>query len=548
MLAIRVLFLSVFALVLSDLEAQSPEQDCVNSIAVCQNTFSQQNSYSGSGNNNMEINPNNSCLGGGELNSVWYTMTIQEDGLLNFSITPNDPLDDYDWAVFNLSNATCDDIYDNPALEVSCNFSGNTGNNGITGPNGQTTGTGSAQNEDEIPVQAGETYMINVSNFSATQSGYSLDLTNSSATVFDDVQPRIDEVEGTVLCGDDEVTFSFSENVLCNEVSTTDFKLVGPGGPYSVTSITGASCLQGNDYEKTYTMTFNPPINSGGNYKLVLNGAIEDLCSNGALFPDTLNFNVVAIDLDAESTPDTCQLGIGTAEVITPQGGGPYNYDWSNGSGNSATANNLVAGTYTVTVTDQLGGCPQEIEVTVDNIPPPQADFSVKPSNISYLDPTGYFTDESNGATQWMWNFGDGSAIDNSQDPTHTFPGPGQYEVQLIVSNDQGCSDSTSQEISVTFLTTIYIPNAFTPAYGNGLNNEWGPKGEGISDEDYSLMVFDRWGKPVFETDDPNELWDGTFQKSSEKVPQGVYVYRLSFTDLNAENQTFVGSVTVLWK
>lgn len=528
--------------------AQQPEQDCVNSIPVCQNTFAQQNSYSGPGNNTAEINPTTSCLGGGELNSVWYTMTIQADGFLNFSITPNNPTDDYDWAVFNLSNATCEDIYDNPALEVSCNFSGNTGNNGITGPNGQTSGTGSAQNEEEIPVFAGETYMINVSNFSSTQSGYTLDLTNSSAAIYDDVPPVIANIEGTVLCGDDEVTFSFSENVVCDKVDVSDFSLVGPGGPYTINSVSGANCQLGNDFEKTYTLTFSPPVSSGGTYNLVLVGEAEDLCANQAIFPDSLSFEIVAIDLSAESTPDTCNLGVGTATVNTPSGTGPYNYTWAPEGGSAATATNLTAGTYNVTVTDQLGGCPQQIEVTVDNIPPPEADFSVKPDNISYLDPTGHFTNLSSGATNWAWNFGDGSPTVNEEDPVHEFPGPGQYVVQLIVSNDQGCSDSVTHDIAVTFLTTVYIPNAFTPAYGNGLNNEWGPVGEGIADEDYSLIVFDRWGKVVFETEDPDEFWDGTFQKSTKKVPQGIYVYRLSLSDLNSENQTFMGSVTVLWK
>ena len=548
MLVLRAYLVLVLAVSVGFAQAQAPEQDCVNAIAVCQNSFSQQNSYSGAGNNATEINPNNSCLGGGELNSVWYTMTIQSDGFLNFSITPNNPLDDYDWAVYNLSNASCADIFDNPALEVSCNFSGNTGNSGITGPNGQTTGLGAAQNEPEIPVLAGETYMINVSNFSSTQSGYSLDLASSSATVFDDVQPTINSIEGVVLCGDNEITFNFSENVLCTDVNPANFSFVGPNGPHTVTAISGNSCLQGNDYEKTYTLTFDPPVSSGGNYNLIITGPVEDLCGNVANFPDSLDFDIVAIELSAESVADTCNSGVGSATVITPPGTGPYNYTWAPVGGNSAIAANLAAGTYTVTVTDQLGGCPQEIEVTVGNIPPPEAEFTVKPDNISYLDPTATFTSQSTGVSNWTWDFGDGSTFSSEENPVHEFPGPGQYVVQLIVSNDLGCSDSTTQDVSVTFLTTIYIPNAFTPAFGNGLNNQWGPIGEGISEEDYSLIVFDRWGKTVFETEDLDELWDGTFQQSNEKVPQGVYVYRLSITDLNAENQTFVGSVTVLWK
>lgn len=545
---IRLVFCLALAFVSMQAWAQAPEQDCVNAIAVCQNGYSQVNSYSGSGNLPNEIDPNISCLGGGELNSVWYTMTIQSDGLLNFSITPNDGSDDYDWAVFNLTNATCADIFTNAALEVSCNFAGNTGNGGITGPNGQTSGTGAAQNEDPITVHAGETYMINVSNFSSTQSGYSIDMAASTAAVYDDVAPKVDRIEGEVECGDDQLTFSFVENVLCSQVSASDFKLAGPGGPYTINSLSGASCQLGNDYEKTYDITFSPAIPSGGTYYLILVGSIEDLCSNSAQVPDTTKFTIVAIDLDSESIPDTCNLGVGKVEVITPQSGGPYNYQWSPNVSNTKVATSLSKGLYSVTVSEQNGGCPQEIEIEVDNIPPPAAQFTVKPQNISYLDPVAYFTDQTQGATNWQWNFGDGSPISDEQNPVHEYDDVDTYTVQLIASNDAGCSDTATSEVTVSFLTTVYIPNAFTPGYGNGINNEWGPKGEGISDEGYSLVVFDRWGKPMFETNDPTELWDGTDQDNYNKVPQGVYVYRLSLMDLNSENQTFVGSVTVLWK
>lgn len=541
---IRAVFTFAFALAVVNAWAQAPEQDCVGSIPVCQNGYTQQNSYTGSGNEPNEINPNSSCLGGGELNSVWYTMTIQSDGLLNFSITPNDPTDDYDWAVFNLTDATCADIFDNPALEVVCNFAGNTGNGGITGPNG----LGGAQNEEPIQVYAGQTYTINVSNFSSTQSGYSIDLAQSTAAVYDDVAPAVSGVEGTVQCGDDQLTFNFVENVLCSEVDLSDFKLAGPGGPYTINTLTGASCVAGNDFEKTFTITFSPAIASGGTYYLILVGPIEDLCSNAAELPDTSSFTVVAIDLQSDSEPDTCGLGVGSATVITPQGTGPYNYQWSPNVSAGATADDVMAGAYVVTVSDQNGGCPQEIEVTVDNIPPPDVDFSVKPQNISYLDPVAYFTDLSVGVTSWLWNFGDGSPTSDEQNPVHTYANVDNYTVQLIASNDAGCSDTASTEVTVSFLTTVYIPNAFTPGFGNGINNEWGPKGEGISADDYSLAVFDRWGKPIFETNDPLELWDGYTQDTGQKVPQGVYVYRLSMMDLNLENQTFVGSVTVLWK
>jgi len=52
--------------------------------------------------------------------------------------------------------------------------------------------------------------------------------------------------------------------------------------------------------------------------------------------------------------------------------------------------------------------------------------------------------------TQWDWNFGDGSANSNLQNPNHNYLNNGQFQVDLIVTTDQGCTDTT------TTLTTVY--------------------------------------------------------------------------------------------
>ncbi len=156
-----------------------PEQDCISAITVCQSTYFQPNSYSGSGNIGGEINNTFSCLGAGELNAVWYKIMVTDDGYLGFNIIPNDITNDYDWAVFNLTNAQCSDIFNIPTLEVSCNFSGSTHPTATTGPNG----AGNPQDEMLIPIYSGEVYYICISNFSSTQSGYVLDFSPSTVSL-----------------------------------------------------------------------------------------------------------------------------------------------------------------------------------------------------------------------------------------------------------------------------------------------------------------------------------------------------------------------------
>ncbi len=165
--------------------AQTPtEQDCLGAIFVNQPIYIQNNSFSGEGNYPNEINTAGcpaSCLLVGEKNDVWYILHIQSIGNLCFSIIPNNSSDDYDWAVYNLTNASCSEIYSNSTLQVSCNFSSTSG---ITGANGgdSLTCAGAIDPSENlvIPVVAGETYVINVSNFSESQNGYTLDFTCST--------------------------------------------------------------------------------------------------------------------------------------------------------------------------------------------------------------------------------------------------------------------------------------------------------------------------------------------------------------------------------
>lgn len=112
------------------------EQDCPAAIPICQNVYHTNASYSGWGNIANEIDASTSCLASGEKNDVWYTFTVSASGNLNFTITPNNFTEDYDWAVYNLTNNTCADIFSNSAIDVSCNFSAE---GGYTGPTGGTT-------------------------------------------------------------------------------------------------------------------------------------------------------------------------------------------------------------------------------------------------------------------------------------------------------------------------------------------------------------------------------------------------------------------------
>ncbi|MFH0864985.1 MAG: gliding motility-associated C-terminal domain-containing protein [Bacteroidota bacterium] len=354
------------------IQAQAPTvQDCAGAIPICQDLYHEANSYIGSGNYPDEIDTNFSCTDG-EIHDVWYTFTAQTSGNFSFIITPNNTSgqgDDYDWTVFNLTNATCADIDDNPSLEVSCNswgdaygFNGATGastaNGGTGNYNGPGTLNGPPWNAD-IPVTAGNIYVMMVSNWSESTYGYSIDFSSSSAQLFDNVPPLIHQILTNIGCGATSITFEFSENILCSTIAACDISLTGPGGPYSISSLTGSNCASGGTQEKVFTINFSPSISEGGSYSLNLNASscssVTDLCGNVAP-SGSLPFTVNLFTTSVATVPASCTAADGSATVTVTGGSGNYTYTWNTTPPqNMATASNLAAGSYIVTISD--GNC-----------------------------------------------------------------------------------------------------------------------------------------------------------------------------------------------
>jgi PKD repeat protein len=106
------------------------------------------------------------------------------------------------------------------------------------------------------------------------------------------------------------------------------------------------------------------------------------------------------------------------------------------------------------------------------------------------------FTDSSTGIPDyWTWDFGDGSAVDHTQNPTHIYTNTGTYTVSLTVSNALGWDNETK----ASYITTINIGTAslIFPAF-TGLVESWGIDltlpmfqiGAGGYWTDYNKMTF----------------------------------------------------------
>lgn len=114
-------------------------------------------------------------------------------------------------------------------------------------------------------------------------------------------------------------------------------------------------------------------------------------------------------------------------------------------SGVDATHTYNAAGTYNIKLTNNFPGCPQTVTKTLTTFPSAQAAFSADNQTFCAAPATVSFQDNSQGATKWSWNFGDGKTS-TSQNPKHVYQTAGAFDVTLVVSNANGCTDTLTKK------------------------------------------------------------------------------------------------------
>lgn len=408
------LFLLLFAYFESGYGQVPTDQDCLGAIPICQPVYHEDSSYTGSGNYTNEIDTLISCLAN-EDNSVWYIFTAQTSGMLSFIITPEDTLDDWDWAVYDLTNAGCADILTDPSLQISCNSYGNyTG--WYNGPTGASSAMGGTTNNNgpgiangppwnaDIPVMPGGTYALLICNWSGSTYGYTLDFSASTAVIFDDVDPYLSYFDTLVFCGSNTLNIGFSERILCNSISPSDFRLKGPLINHTINNVNGLNCSYGGNQEQYYTIEFSPPISHSGYYSLELvdsDGSVSDLCNNIAPV-DSISFyvgDVLATIVNVIHSK--CGLNNGSATASGTGGSGLYTYFWStNPPQTTQTAVDLGAGKYYVTVTS--GGCMAVDSIKINTTPVPVV--TIIPSDTLICNDDEITLQADDGFIEYIWN------------------------------------------------------------------------------------------------------------------------------------------------
>jgi gliding motility-associated-like protein len=284
-------------------------------------------------------------------------------------------------------------------------------------------------------------------------------------------------------------------------------------------------------------------VTTGGIYAVTvtdLNG-----CSNSTAANFIVNQTpVISFTNDTSLTCDIPKINFTNTSTYPP--GSQFTWNFGD-SANSTQANPShiyqEPGTYTVSlaITTQAG-CFAEASQPVDIIffPLAQAKFTADPEATNVFNARVQFTDQSDYAVSWLWDFNDGNKS-IEQNPVHYFQEIGNYKVTLIVTNVSGCPDAYVREVVVN---PFYIPNAFTPN-ADGINDYFFNAGYVLDVKSYTLRIFNRWGQKVFEGADYNDFWNGK-DSNGEPAPNGVYVYRIDVVTKGGKEHRFNGTVTLV--
>lgn len=214
----------------------------------------------------------------------------------------------------------------------------------------------------------------------------------------------------------------------------------------------------------------------------------------------------------------------------------------------SVTQQYTSPGSYdvTLTVTDP-SGCTGSVTQTdmITITSEVDASFDVNVYEQPVLYPVFNFTNTSSNATSYVWEFGDGiTSVQTS--PTHVYTNEeGVYHVVLYAYNGNGCMDSAVVVVSVVDDMIIYVPNTFTPD-GDEHNNTFFPVLNSAFDgQNYTLLIFNRWGEVVFESHNLEVGWDGTYM--GQLCKEGAYTWKIIVKERNKDHRLeYVGHVNLL--
>lgn len=247
--------------------------------------------------------------------------------------------------------------------------------------------------------------------------------------------------------------------------------------------------------------------------------------------------------LSSSFSNPTCETNNfdGSISLNVTGGSLPYHFDWSNGSVQSNLLN-VAPGNYDVTVSD-ANNCTIGSTFSLAYI----YDFTVQATpmatiNIGESTTLSYTLSGNAGNYESVWSPPSTLSCANCVSPVSTPNVTTHYQIE--VRNDVGCIATDTVTILVIPDYSIFVPNAFTP--NNDGNNDVFRLFGNIKTIAYlDIQIFNRIGEKVFESQDHNFGWDGTYKGVLQNPSVFIWQMKLAFLDGHRE-ELRKGSVTLM--
>jgi len=272
-----------------------------------------------------------------------------------------------------------------------------------------------------------------------------------------------------------------------------------------------------------------------------------DTCQFTVTYQDIITIFIppdITFDIEGVSTcspPLHSQFIVNDATVTDSV----VSWQWDFGDGETGAGKNPYhdynnTGSYDVVLTAVfLNGCTETytntFSIQVYNYP--IAGFYTDTNNVLADELISFFDISTGTNLHWYWDFGDGNSS-TVQNPVHPFSEAGEFNVILIASTPNGCSDTAYG--TITILDDVTVPNVFTPN-NDGYNDTFEILSRGFTE--FSFVVYNRWGKEVFRSEDSDQTWDGRIK--GEPASEGTYYYTLDLGN-QVRNKHLQGTITLI--
>lgn len=211
----------------------------------------------------------------------------------------------------------------------------------------------------------------------------------------------------------------------------------------------------------------------------------------------------------------------------------------------------LWTGLYDVNVTMTTNaGCVYTVEYEdlIEVFELPIANFLISPNPASVFNPrVNLLNTSSTNVDQFQWTITGGDPSSSFEENVSQVEYPqeiGQYPVELLVTTENGCTDTISKIVHIVNEVYAFAPNTFTPN-GDEFNNRWRIIVGGIDVQAFNLRIFNRWGEVVWESKDQEVGWDGTY--NGVPCQDGIYTWKVECSDkYNDDRYEFQGFINLM--